>query len=172
MNRAASGTPEVRGHMAPKAVVVQTMDGSAVGNIRGGAKLSSRLPQVQTIARPHATNNNPTDRLPQESLMKYAAFVTTACLVGLAGCQSTGQQLDAEQQQAVSTAVKRVSFDMNCPSATGQVLSRQMVAPVSIRFGVERAEYTVGVEGCGQRQTIVVVCPQDGSGCFAGGPRE
>jgi len=104
--------------------------------------------------------------------MKYAVFLTAACLAGLAGCQSTGQQLDAEQQQAVSTAVKRVSFDMNCPGATGQVLSRQMVAPVSIRFGVERAEYTVGVEGCGQRQTIVVVCPQDGSGCFAGGPRE
>jgi hypothetical protein len=104
--------------------------------------------------------------------MKYAAIVTTACLVGLAGCESTDQQLDAQQQQAVSTAVQRVGFDMNCPSATGQVISREMVAPVSVRFGVERAEYTVGVEGCGQRQTIVVVCPQDGSGCFAGGARE
>jgi hypothetical protein len=104
--------------------------------------------------------------------MKYAAIVTAACLVGLAGCQSTDQQLDAQQQQAVSTAVQRVGFDMNCPSATGQVLSREMVAPVSVRFGVYRAEYTVGVDGCGQRQTIVVVCPQDGSGCFAGGPRE
>ncbi len=104
--------------------------------------------------------------------MKYAAIVTTACLVGLAGCESTDQQLDTQQQQAVSTAVQRVGFDMNCPSATGQVLSREMVAPVSVRFGVERAEYTVGVEGCGQRQTIVVVCPQDGSGCFAGGARE
>ena len=104
--------------------------------------------------------------------MKYAAIVTAACLVGLAGCESTDQQLDAQQQQAVTTAVQRVGFDMNCPSATGQVISREMVAPVSVRFGVYRAEYTVGVEGCGQRQTIVVVCPQDGSGCFAGGPRE
>jgi hypothetical protein len=104
--------------------------------------------------------------------MKYPAIVTAACLVGLAGCQSTDQQLDAQQQQAVSTAVQRVGFDMNCPSATGQVLSREMVAPVSVRFGVYRAEYTVGVDGCGQRQTIVVVCPQDGSGCFAGGPRQ
>ncbi len=104
--------------------------------------------------------------------MRYAAIVTTACLVGLAGCESTDQQLDAQQQQAVTTAVQRVGFDMNCPSATGQVLSREMVAPVSVRFGVERAEYTVGVDGCGQRQTIVVVCPQDGSGCFAGGARQ
>jgi hypothetical protein len=104
--------------------------------------------------------------------MKRAAIVAAACLVGLAGCESTDQQLDAQQQQAVDTALQRVKFDMNCPAATGQVLSRQMIAPVSVRFGVERAEYTVGVDGCGQRQTIVVVCPQDGSGCFAGGPRE
>ena len=104
--------------------------------------------------------------------MKRAVFITAACLVGLAGCESTDQQLDAQQQQAVDTALQRVRFDMNCPAATGQVLSREMVAPVSVRFGVYRAEYTVGVEGCGQRQTIVVVCPQDGSGCFAGGERE
>jgi hypothetical protein len=104
--------------------------------------------------------------------MKYPALVTAACLIGLAGCESTEQQLDAGQQQAVDTALQRLRFDMNCPSATGQVLSREMVQPVSIRFGVERAEYTVGVDGCGQRQTIVVVCPQGGGGCFAGGDRQ
>ena len=104
--------------------------------------------------------------------MKRAAIVIAACLTGLAGCESTEQQLDAQQQQAVDTALQRLRFDMNCPAATGQVLSRQMIQPVSVRFGIERAEYTVGVEGCGQRQTIVVVCPQDGSGCFAGGPRQ
>lgn len=104
--------------------------------------------------------------------MKIQIFVATLCLAGVSGCQSEAQQMDAQQQQAVDTALQRVRFDMNCPSATGQVLSRQMIQPVSIRFGVERAEYTVGVEGCGQRQTIVVVCPQDGSGCFAGGPRQ
>jgi hypothetical protein len=104
--------------------------------------------------------------------MKSQIVTATICLIGLAGCQSTDQQLDAQQQQAVDTALQRVRFDMNCPSATGQMLSRQMVQPVAIRFGVERAEYTVGVEGCGQRQTIVVVCPQDGTGCFAGGPRQ
>jgi hypothetical protein len=104
--------------------------------------------------------------------MKLKTLFAAACLVGLAGCQSTDPQLDTQQQQAVDTALPRVKFDMNCPTATGQVLSRQMIQPVSFRFGVERAEYTVGIEGCGQRQTIVVVCPQDGSGCFAGGPRQ
>jgi hypothetical protein len=104
--------------------------------------------------------------------MKGQILVAALCLTSLAGCQTTDQQLDAQQQQAVDTALQRARFDMNCPTATGQVLSRQMIQPVSIRFGVERAEYTVGVEGCGQRQSIVVVCPQDGSGCFAGGPRQ
>ena len=40
------------------------------------------------------------------------------------------------------------------------------------RFGgVVRAEYTVGVAGCGQRATYLVICPEDGSGCFAAGAR-
>jgi hypothetical protein len=104
--------------------------------------------------------------------MKSQVVIAAICLVGVAGCQSEAQQMDAQQQQALDTALQRARFDMNCPAATGQVLSRQMIQPVSIRFGVERAEYTVGVEGCGQRQSIVVVCPQDGSGCFAGGPRQ
>ena len=104
--------------------------------------------------------------------MKGHIFIAALCLAGVSGCQSEAQQLDAQQQQAVDTALQRVKFDRNCSSATGQVLSREMIAPISMRFGVVRAEYTVGIEGCGQRQTIVVVCPQDGSGCFAGGPRE
>jgi hypothetical protein len=104
--------------------------------------------------------------------MKGHIFIAALCLAGMPGCQSDAQQMDALQQQAIDTALQRVRFDMNCPSATGQVLSREMVAPISARFGVERAEFTVGVEGCGQRQTIVVVCPQDGSGCFAGGPTQ
>lgn len=98
--------------------------------------------------------------------MKKLTLVA-ACLAGLAGCQSTDQQLDAQQQQAVDTALQRVQFDMNCPSATGQVLSRQMIEPVSIRFGVQRAEYTVGIEGCGQRRTYIVVCQLGSVSCFA-----
>jgi hypothetical protein len=40
------------------------------------------------------------------------------------------------------------------------------------RFGgVVRAEYTVGVAGCGQRATYLVICPEDGSGCFAAAGR-
>jgi hypothetical protein len=36
--------------------------------------------------------------------------------------------------------------------------------------GIERLEYTVGVEGCGQRTTVVVMCQQGSSTCFAANP--
>lgn len=94
-----------------------------------------------------------------------------AC-AAIAGCQSTDQMLDQQQAQAVAVAEQRGRFDLNCPGATAQVLSREMVQPAAIRLGVERAEYTVGIEGCGQRTSMVVVCPMDGGGCFAGGPRQ
>jgi hypothetical protein len=35
---------------------------------------------------------------------------------------------------------------------------------------IQRAEYTVGVSGCGVRKTFVVICPEEGDGCFAAGP--
>ena len=100
------------------------------------------------------------------SLYGIGAFAL--CL--LAGCQSDAQRLDQEQSQAIGIAVKRAQFDMACPSATGEVLSREMVQPAinAPRLGgVERAEYTVGVSGCDKRSTLVVLCPQNGGGCFA-----
>jgi hypothetical protein len=104
--------------------------------------------------------------------MKYAALATAAWLVGIAGCQSTGQQLNNEQQQAVESALKSARADMSCPAASGKVLSKRMVQSTSEGFGVARAEYTVNVEGCGQKKPVSVICPQDGSGCFVGGPHE
>ena len=89
-----------------------------------------------------------------------------AVLAG-AGCQTT-DPLDQYQQAAVDTALQRARFDMNCPEATGTVLSRKEIEPVSIRFGIARAEYTIGVEGCGKRTTMTAVCAEDGSGCVAG----
>ena len=105
--------------------------------------------------------------------MKKTLLVAVG-VVALAGCQSDAQMLDATQQMALDTAVTRARFDMNCPTATGTVLSRQVIEPVvQIRFGgTPRNEYTIGVEGCGQRTSMIVICPQDTSGCFAGQGRQ
>ena len=90
-----------------------------------------------------------------------------------AGCQTEQQMLQSSQGMAVQTALNRARFDMNCSSATGQVLSNNVSQP-SIQgplggtaYGVQRMEYTVGVTGCGQRRTYIVICPQGGAGCFA-----
>lgn len=94
-------------------------------------------------------------------------LLLVACLgLALAGCQSTAQILDDEQNVAVETAVRRGQFDLGCPAATGEMLTRTLLQPVAWR-GIERAEYTVGVEGCGKRASYVTVCPLDSSACMA-----
>lgn len=107
--------------------------------------------------------------------MKKALLVAVAVAVlGVAGCQSDAQMLDASQSQALDTALSRARFNMNCPAATGTVLSRQVIQPVvQTRFGgVTRYEYTIGIEGCGQRTSSVVICPEGGGGCFAAEGRQ
>lgn len=100
-------------------------------------------------------------------ILRNRKALAAGCLVlVLAGCQSTGQMLDNEQDVAVQTAVRRGQFDMGCPAATGEMLTRTLLQPIAWR-GIERAEYTVGVAGCGKRASYVVVCPLDSSACMA-----
>lgn len=88
------------------------------------------------------------------------------------GCASGPPFIDSMQPEAMSVAARRGQFEMDCPAATAELISRETVQPVSIRFGVVRAEYTVGVAGCGKRAAYVVVCPEEGgSGCIAAGGR-
>ena len=100
-----------------------------------------------------------------------ACLAVVVAAVAASGCQSNSQILAASQPQALEVATKRAQFELNCPQATGSVLSSDMAQPPiegPLLRGVERAEYTIGVRGCNQQKTYIVVCPQDGSGgCFA-----
>jgi len=98
-------------------------------------------------------------------------LVLCAVFATLTGCQTTQQVMDASEPQAMSIATRRGQFEMSCPAASGQVLSREEVPPVLQFRGTPRLEYTIGVSGCGQRGTYLVICPEDGSGCFAGAGR-
>ena len=91
-------------------------------------------------------------------------------LMVLAGCQSQSQILASEQAVATRTAERRGQFELGCPEAAGSVLSSNMLEPV-LWGGEERAEYTVGISGCGKRAVYVVICPLGSSGCFAGAAR-
>lgn len=94
-----------------------------------------------------------------------------SALALLAGCQTTQQIMDASQPQALQIATRRAAFEMNCPGVAAQVISREEVPPVLQFRGTPRLEYTIGASGCGQRGTYLVICPEDGSGCFAGAGR-
>lgn len=86
--------------------------------------------------------------------------------LGAPGCQSQSQILQDESATAMQVAVNRGRFEMNCPQATGTILSSNLLQPV-VWGGLERAEYTVGINGCGQRRTYIVVCQLGSVSCFA-----
>jgi len=92
----------------------------------------------------------------------------------VSGCMTEQQQLQQRQPSAVNTALARGRFDLNCPAATATVLSSDYIQP-AIQGpwvnGLNRVEYTVGVEGCNQRTTYVVICQEDTDTCFAANPR-
>lgn len=98
-----------------------------------------------------------------------------AALVSLAGagCVTQQQLLDNYEAQALQTASTRARFELNCQAATATVLSREVVQPALQGpwvSGIQRAEYTIGVSGCGERKTYIVICPEGGDGCYAAGP--
>ena len=104
--------------------------------------------------------------------MKKRYIFLAVVSVFATGCQTQQDMLQSQQGMAVQTALNRARFDMNCSSATGQVLSTNVSQPAIqgafiSAYGVQRLEYTVGVRGCGQRRTYIVICPQGGAGCFA-----
>ena len=103
------------------------------------------------------------------SLVRLVLIATVA----VAGCTSQSQMLADKQAMAIQTALTRGKFDLNCPQATAEILSTEVTQPAVqgvFAAGIQRAEYTVGVSGCGQRTTFLVLCPQGGEGCFAGDP--
>jgi len=94
--------------------------------------------------------------------------------LALVGCQSV-PFIDQAQPAAINAATRRAQFEFNCPAALGQqVISREEIQePMGYMRWMppERAEYTIGVSGCGRRATYLVLCT-DGGGCIAGGGRE
>jgi hypothetical protein len=86
------------------------------------------------------------------------------------GCASDQELLANQQSMAIQTALSRGKFELDCPAATGTVLSQETVQPVvrgPLVGGMERVQYTVGVAGCDQRKSYVLICEVGGSGCFA-----
>jgi type II secretory pathway pseudopilin PulG len=102
---------------------------------------------------------------------RWTLFAAAATLA--AGCATQQQVLAQRQSGAVDTALQRGRFDLNCPSATATVLSQDYIQPAVQGpwvNGLTRVEYTVGVAGCNQRTTYVVICQEGTDTCFAANP--
>ena len=102
----------------------------------------------------------------------FSAMSTLVIAALLGGCQSQQQMVDEMQADATQVAKQRGKFELNCPTATASVLSKEMIQSeiVNPRWAPpQRAEYTVGVAGCDKRATYLVVCAEGGTGCIAGG---
>lgn len=95
-----------------------------------------------------------------------------ACVLALsaAGCASGPPFIDQMQPTAVAKAERRAQFEMDCPTATSEVLNRQTLEPLAFG-GPTRAQYTVGVSGCDQRMTVDVLCSENNNQCVEGVPR-
>jgi hypothetical protein len=100
------------------------------------------------------------------------ALSTVGVAVLFYGCQSQQQMVDEMQTDATQVAKQRGKFELNCPTATAQVLSKEMIQSeiMNPRWAPpQRAQYTVGVSGCDKRATYLVVCAEGGTGCVAAG---
>jgi len=106
-------------------------------------------------------------------MCKVCTLCVFLVVLAVTGCVSQSQFLDTKQPMAMQTAVRRGQFEMNCPEATPTLISREVIQPAlqgPWLNGIQRAEFTIGVSGCGQRSTFVVICPDGGEGCFGAGP--
>jgi hypothetical protein len=108
------------------------------------------------------------------TLHRTIRSLTPATVLAIVACQTT-PYVDRAQPEAVQVATRRAQFELNCPQVNTEVISREKVVPpvAGPRFSPpERAEYTVGVSGCGKRHSYLVTCTEGAGGCVAAGGRE
>jgi hypothetical protein len=103
-------------------------------------------------------------------MLKSLTILALIAPLAVAGCMTEGQFLASRQPTAIQAAVTRGQFEMNCPNATGEVLSQEVTQPAiqgPLVQGEERGLFTIGVAGCGQRRVYQVFCPMGGDNCTA-----
>jgi hypothetical protein len=88
-------------------------------------------------------------------------------------CATEAQFLAQNAPSALNTALARGRFELNCPQATGTILSQKVTYINGIGMGMggggyEWTEYTIGVRGCGKQAVYETMCrDQDNCNSFA-----
>lgn len=100
--------------------------------------------------------------------MKRLVLLVLATASLAAGCASGPPFVDQMQPKAVAAAEQRAQFQLNCPEAKGQLINQQELQPLAFG-GYVRAQYTVGVAGCGRRMVVEVLCSENNNQCVQRG---
>jgi hypothetical protein len=121
-------------------------------------KFNSVNPQVQTL-----------------SILSSSIRVGLAALASpiiLSACVTESQFLAQNAPSALNTALARGRFELNCPQASGTVLSQKVTYINGMGIGMgggggyEWTEYTIGVRGCGKQAVYETMC-RDPDNCNA-----
>lgn len=92
----------------------------------------------------------------------------------LSACATEAQFLAQNAPSALNTALARGRFELNCPQASGTVLSQKVTYINGMGMGMaggggyEWTEYTIGIRGCGKQAVYETMCrDQDNCNAFA-----
>ena len=102
------------------------------------------------------------------------SFAALALPMIISACATEAQFLAQNAPSALNTALARGRFELNCPQATGTVLSQKVTYINGLGMGMyggggyEWTEYTIGVKGCGKQAVYETMCrDQDNCNAFA-----
>jgi hypothetical protein len=123
--------------------------------------------------------NSVNSRVQSRSGMSRPIRVGLAALpLLMSACVTESQFLAQNAPSALNTALSRGRFELNCPDATGMVLSQKVTYINGLGVGMgggggyEWTEYTIGVRGCGKQAVYETMCrDQDNCNAFAGNGR-
>ena len=104
-------------------------------------------------------------------MKRFFALSAATLTAMLFGCASQTSRVDEMQPYAIKAAQQRGSSELNCPAATGQLITKSEIEPSQTTGWYEyphRSEFTVDVSGCGKRKSYLVGCDWKQKGCEAG----
>jgi len=121
--------------------------------------------------------NNVNPQVQTRSSLSSSIRVGLAALalpIILSACVTESQFLAQNAPSALNTALARGRFELNCPQASGTVLSQKVTYINGMGIGMgggggyEWTEYTIGVRGCGKQAVYETMCrDQDNCNAFA-----
>ncbi len=120
--------------------------------------------------------NSVSSRLQKQSRIIRSVRTSLAALalpLIISACATEAQFLAQNAPSALNTALARGRFELNCPQASGTVLSQKVTYINGIGMGMggggyEWTEYTIGVRGCGKQAVYETMCrDQDNCNSFA-----